>query len=369
MEQCAGQGTECAGATFGGPNQECYLYSKMLAADAPAYPIMAAVRTSNEEGVLNRREILVNGAFDGSLSPWTSGTGNAENQFSANGNAAIVVVPPGDSNTLSQEIEQPAVGNAAYYFFMDVNVGASAPPPRRKRQAQNSPVSCQIDVQNAIGDLFYRQILGVTTAGVNTVYGSGTIRQGGVLNLVVNVQCSGTVNSVIRLDNISFFVFQPTGGSDPNCSSDTSILQNGGFDTAFPPWTTSQGSSTSAQFSVSGGQALVNYVANANTNDDLARIAQSATIPTDTSYLITADLFFTIGAGGSCDVGFGNEFEVLYPTGQITTSQALPIRYDGVSDIASSQFAITISCSGPNVSRVSIDNVALILNPGQSCSP
>lgn len=369
MEQCAGQGTQCAGATFGGPNQDCYLYSKMLPADAPNYPIVAAVRTSNQDGATERRQILLNGGFDGgSLSPWTSGTGNAGNQFSVNGNAAIVVVPSGDSNTLSQAIGDPAVGNAAYYYSMDVNVGASVPPPRRKRQAQNSPVSCQIDLQNAVGDTFYRQVLAVTTAGVKTVYGSGTIRQGGILNFVVNVECSGSADSVIRLDNISFFVFEPTGGFDQDCPSDTSILRNGGFDTAFPPWTTSQGSSTSAQFSVSGGQALVTYAANADNGDDLARIAQSAAIPTDTNYRITADLFFTIGSGSSCAVNFGNEFEVLYTTGQITTSQALPVSYDGMSDIASSQFAITLTCSGPSVNRVSIDNVAVILNPGQSCT-
>jgi hypothetical protein len=145
-------------------------------------------------------------------------------------------------------------------------------------------------------------------------------------------------------------------------------LQNGGFDTAFPPWITSQGRSTSASFSVSGGQANVQFAAGASTDDDQAQISQSANIPTDTSYKITADLYVTITPQGSCAVNFRNEFESLYTTGQITTSQRLPVDFDGISDIASSTFAISISCSGPDVNRVGIDTVGLIVNSGQNCS-
>lgn len=218
------------------------------------------------------------------------------------------------------------------------------------------------------GDTFYGQILGVAD-GVRTMYGSGTIQQGGISDLVINAQCSGTSDGMVSLDNVFFYVFLTTGDSNPPCSTGASILQNGGFDTAFPPWTTSQGSSTSASFSVSGGQANVQYVAGASTDDNPALISQSASIPADTSYKVTADLYLTISSQGSCAVNFANEFETLYTTGQITTSQRLPVDFDGISDIASSSFAISISCSGPGVNRVGIDSVGLVVNSGQECSP
>jgi hypothetical protein len=331
----------------------------MLQADDPTYPLVAAVRTSSATGVDDRRQIIQNGGFDGSLSPWTSGTGNTGNQFTASNNVATYAVPSDDSNTLSQRIPDPAVGNPAYYFSLDL--GAYPQDGTSPGQA-----SCQIDFQNGVGDLFYRQVLS-TTGSSKTMYGSGTIQQTGMLDVVVNVQCTGSNGGVITVDNCAFYVFQPDG-APAGCSSDTSILQNGGFDTAFPPWTTSQGISSSATFSVSRGQANVQFAAGASTNDDLAKISQSANIPNNTPYRITTDLFFSITSQGSCDVNFANEFEILDTTGQVTTSQQLPVTFDATSDIASTQFVIQITCSGPGVNRVLIDNVALVLNPGQNCA-
>jgi hypothetical protein len=331
----------------------------MLQADDPTYPLVAAVRTSSATGVDGRRQIIQNGGFDGSLSPWTSGTGNTVNQFTVGNNVATCAVPSDDSNTLSQRIPDPAVGNPAYYFSIDLGVYP-------QDGTSPSQATCQIDFQNGVGDLFYRQTLG-TTGNSRTTYGSGTIQQSGMLDVIVNVQCTGSDGGVITLDNIAFYVFQPDG-APTSCSPDASILQNGGFDTAFPPWTTSQGSSTSASFSVSAGQANVQFAAGASTNDDPAKISQSANIPTNTNYTITADLFFSITSGGSCDVNFANEFEVLDTTGQITTSQELPVSFNGLSDIASSQFVIEITCSGPGANRVSIDTVGLVLNSGQNCA-
>lgn len=370
-EQCAAAGTQCAGVTFGtfgGSELQCYLHSKMLAAEAPSYPIVAAVRTSNEQGPNVRRNIVSNGGFDGSLSPWTSTSSNSGNQFTVDENEAAARVPPGDLISLSQEIPEPAVGNAAYFFSMDIRTSASTPPPRLRRQDPTSPVSCQINLQNGLGDTFYGQVLGVAD-GVRTMYGSGTIQQGGISDLVINVQCSGTSDGVVSFDNIFFYVYLLTGDSNPPCSTGASILQNGGFDTTFSPWTTSQGSSTSAAFSVSGGQANVVFAAGAGTNDDEARISQSASIPADTSYKITADLYVIVTSQGSCAVNFRNEFESLYTTGQITTSQRVPVDVDATSDIASSVFAITVSCSGPGSNRVEIDTVGLVVNSGQECSP
>lgn len=371
-EQCAAAGTQCAGVTFGtfgGSELQCYLHSKMLAAEAPSYSIVAAVRTSNEQGLDVRRDIVANGGFDGSLSPWTSTSSNSGNQFTVDENEAAARVPLGDSLSLSQEIPVPAVGNAAYFFSMDIRTSVSTPLPRLRRQASTSPVSCQINLQNGLGDTFYSQVLGVAD-GLRTMYGSGTIQQGGISDLVINVQCSGTSDGVVSFDNIFFYVYLTTGDSNPPCSTGTSILQNGGFDSStFSPWTTSQDSSISAEFSVSGGQAIVEIAAGASTNDGEARISQSANIPADTSYKITADLYVIITRQGSCAVNFRNEFEILYTTGQITTSQRVPVYVDATSDIASSVFAVTVSCSGPGNNRVEIDTVGLVVNSGQECSP
>ena len=370
-EQCAGQGTQCAGVTFGtfgGSELQCYLHSKMLASGAPSDPIVAAVRISNEQGRDARRDIVQNGGFGESLSPWTTSFTSTGNQFTVVDSAATALIPSGASISLSQEIPEPAVGNAAYFFSVDIGISASTPPRRLRRQASISSVTCQINLQNGLGDTFYNQVLRIAD-DARTMYGSGTIQQGGISDLVINVQCVGTSDSLVSFDNVLFYVFLTTGDLNQPCSTGTSILQNGGFDTAFPPWTTSQGVSTSASFSVSAGQANVAFAAGARSDDDEARISQSANIPTDTSYKITADLYITITSQGSCAVNFENEFESLYTTGQVTTSQHLSVDFDGISDIASSTFAIAISCSGPGINRVGIDTVGLVVNSGQNCSP
>jgi hypothetical protein len=290
----------------------------MLPAETPSYPIVAAVRMSNAQGLDVRRNIVQNGGFDGSLSPWTSGSTDDGNQFTVVNNVATTLVSSGDSITLSQGIPDPAVGNAAYFFSMDIGTTASTPPPRIKRQTSTSPVSCQIDLQNALGDTFYSQVLDVAD-GLRTMYGSGTIQHGGIVNLVINAQCSGTSDGIVSFENVVFYAFVANSDSNPDCSSDTSILQNGGFDTDFPPWTTSQGSSTSASFAVSGGQAIIQYAAGASAEDDEAQLSQSADIPFNTGYTITADLYVTLKSQGSCSVEFRNEFESLYNTGQIST--------------------------------------------------
>jgi hypothetical protein len=127
----------------------------------------------------------------------------------------------------------------------------------------------------------------------------------------------------VSFENVVFYAFVANSDSNPDCSSDTSILQNGGFDTDFPPWTTSQGSSTSASFAVSGGQAIIQYAAGASAEDDEAQLSQSADIPFNTGYTITADLYVTLKSQGSCSVEFRNEFESLYNTGQISTTREL----------------------------------------------
>ena len=340
----------------------------MLPAATPSYPIVAAVRTSNEQGPDVRRNIVQNGGFDGSLSPWTSGSTNTGNQFTIVDGVATAIVPSGDSITLSQEIPQPSVGNDAYFFSMDIRTTASTPPARAKRQTSTSPVSCQINLQNTLGDTFYSQILDVAD-GFTTMYGSGTIQHAGSSNLVINAQCSGTSDGDVFFDNIFFYVFQASSDSNPDCSSGNSILQNGDFDNSLPPWDVFQGSSTSASFSVSGGQANIQFTAGASPDDDEAQLKQPADIPNNTGYTITANLYITLTSQGSCLLEFRNEFESLYSTGQISTSQQLPISVDGTSDIASSVFAITLSCSGPGVNRVGINTVSLVLKSGQNCSP
>jgi hypothetical protein len=87
-EQCAAAGTSCAGVTFGsfgGSQQLCYLYSRMLASEAPEYPIVAAVRTSNSDGAPGRRQILQNSGFDGTLVPWMSGRTASGSEFTIEG--------------------------------------------------------------------------------------------------------------------------------------------------------------------------------------------------------------------------------------------------------------------------------------------
>lgn len=381
MEQCAGRGTECAGVTFGGiddlPNQ-CYLHERMVASDgASSSSVVAAIRTSNEEDLAERRQTVENGDFDGPLDPWISSQRTAVNAFEAKNNAAVarlalaspaadIGAPANEAVFLRQEIGQPVASNTGYYVTMDVSIEVVPDPGRRKRQNSSSDVTCQIDVQNGLGDFFYSQTLTPFT-GMRKESGSGTTQNGGVGNIIINAACEGSADIEVSFANFAFFVFQTTNGPN-DCEPDVSVLQNGNFDSDFTPWTTSQGSSTSASFSVSGGQAIVQFSANRPEGEDDARIAQAVRIPRDTPYTLTADLFFTIPSG-SCNVAFRNELEAIYYTGQVTSSQRLPVRFDSETEINASEFAITVNCysAAGAFMRVGIESVGLVLNPGQTC--
>ena len=370
-EQCAAAGTSCAGAafgTFGGSRQQCYLYSKMLSTDAPAYPIVAAVRTSSSDGALSRRQILQNGGFDGTLTPWTSGQAASGSNFTVDSNTALVRLSLAtraantgadveDSIRLQQQISDPVEANTAYFTSLDITV--------EPVQASGNQVSCFITLRSAEGDTYVSRTLG-DTAGPRTVYGSGTVQESGIQVMLINALCTGSRDVVVRFDNVAFSAFEPDG-SGQGC--DTSLLTNGNFDSELPPWTTSQAdTSKSASWSVSGGQAIVRWAANTGMNDAPANLAQSIAMPANQLYRITAQLVFTI-ASGSCSVGFGTEIETLYFVGQIDRTQTLPVTFDGTSEIQASRSIISITCYSPTggINSVGIDSVALVMNPGAEC--
>jgi len=368
-EQCAAAGTACAGVTFGffgGEQQQCYLYTRMLASEAPAYPIVAAVRTSNFEGALGRRRILRNGGFDGALSPWTSGQTASGSEFTIKNNAANVVMllttraanngaAVVDSVTLEQQISDPADANVGYYTSLDITV------------TSDRPVECQINVRSVSSGESFFGLFVRNTVGPRTVYGSGTTQLPDVSTILMNVDCNGTRDVEVQLDNLGFWSFEPDN-SGSGC--DTSLLTNGNFDSSLSPWIPAQGgTSTSATWSVSDGQVIVRWAANTGINDAPATLTQSIDMPgSDTPYRITADLVFTI-ASGSCSVGFGTEIETLYFNGQTAQSGRVPITYDGISEIQARQFVISITCYSPTggINSVGIDSIELVMNPGADC--
>lgn len=338
----------------------------MLASDAPAYQIVAAVRTTSSEGVPGRRQILRNGGFDGTLSPWISSQTESGSEFTINDDSASVVMSLASgkralarralgSIILQQEIIDPAEANLGYYTSLDITV------------TSDSPVECQLFVRSVSGggDTYVKLII-PNTGGPMTIYGSGTTQVPGVSTILINVDCVGENDVEIQLDNLSFWSFEKDS-SGPSC--DTSLLTNGDFDDSLSPWIPSQdGTSASASWSVSDGQAIVLWAANAGLTDSPARLTQSAVIPANLDYRITAQLVFNI-ASGSCSVVFGTNIERLDNTGQITQSGRRPISYDGFSDVQSSQFYVAVSCYSPagDANNVGIDSVALVLNPGAKC--
>jgi hypothetical protein len=377
-EQCAAAGTSCAGVTFGsfgGSQQLCYLYTRMLAtSEAPEYPIVAAVRTSNSDGALSRRQILQNGGFDGTLTPWTSGQTANGAEFRTVDNTAYVRMTLAnagadveDTIVLQQQISDPVGANSAYFTSMDITVEPifTGPAPR-KRQSSESQVTCSITLRSAEGDTYVSQTLD-DTEGPKTVYGSGTVQEAGIQIILINAVCSGSRNVVIRFDNVNFSALEAEI-SEPGC--DTSLLKNGDFDSELAPWTASQGSFNSASVAVSGGRAVVTWSRNAGAEDDIVRITQSSVaMPGENQpYRIIAQLIITI-ASGFCEVGFENELERLYFTGRIEGSQTLSVTYDGFSEVPSSQFAVTVKCYSPDggINSVGIDSVALVMNPGAEC--
>jgi hypothetical protein len=377
-EQCAAAGTSCAGAafgSFGGSQQQCYLYSKMVAAEAPAYPIVAAIRTSSSDGAIGNRQVLQNGGFDGTLTPWTSGQTASGSGFTVVDNTATIRMSLAaraastganaeDSIVLQQQIRNPVDADNGYFLSMDVTIQPVLTGPTKKRQASNSQVTCTILVRSGAGDTFVSQVLGDAT-GPRTIYGSGTTQAAGIQIMLINVVCRGTRDVVVRFDNIKFSVFEPDNSGS---SCDTSLLKNGNFDSQLAPWTFSQGASTSASVAVTGGQAVVRFGANTGINDAPARLTQSITMPAGQAYRITAQLVFTI-ASSSCQVDFRDEHGRLTNTDQIDRSQTIPFVYNDVSDIQATNFTISVSCGSPNggVNSVGVDSVALILNPDEEC--
>lgn len=365
-EQCAAAGTACAGATFGfsgGSQQECYLYTRMLASETLAYPVVAAVRTSGPGGASDRRQVLQNGGFDGALSPWSSERTASGSEFTVLNNTATVVMSlaeraaiagtaVSDSTSLQQEIGEPAGAGIGYSTSLYVTV------------TSDSQASCQIIIRSGNGGDTYVNIITRSSAYQRTIYGSGITQEAGVPAMLINVDCTGTNDVILALDNVVFWTYE-SASSGPGC--DTSLLANGDFDSELAPWTMSQGGFNSASVSVSDGQAIVRFE-NAGRDDDPSRLEQSVEIPVDTPYRITAQLVFIV-ISGSCSVGIANEYETLYFTGQITSSQTLSVPFDGFSDIQASMFALVISCYSPDgeTNSVGVDSVALVLNPGAEC--
>jgi hypothetical protein len=270
-----------------------------------------------------------------------------------------------ESARLQQQISIPVGANTAYFTSMDITIepDLTGPVPR-KRQASGQ-VSCIVTVQSLGGDYYVNEVLG-DTKGPKTIYGSGTTQEAGIQTMLISVVCSGSLDVVVRLDNLAFSVPEPVS-SEPGC--ETSLLTNGNFDSELSPWTFSQGASTSASVAVSGGQAVVRFGATTGVSDAPARLTQEITMPANQAYRITAQLVFTI-ASSSCSVVFANDLERLAHTDQITQSQTIPFTFDDVSDIQATMFTIAVSCGSPGngINSVGIDSVALVLNPGAECS-
>jgi hypothetical protein len=326
----------------------------MVAADTPAYPIVAAIRTSSSEGAIGNRQILRNGGFDGTLTPWTSGQTASGSGFMVVDNAATIRMSLAaraastganaeDSIVLQQQISDPVGADTGYSMSMDVTIQPVLTGPTRKRQASNNLVTCTVLVRSGAGDTFVSRVLG-DTAGPRTIYGSGTTQAAGIQIMLINVVCRGSRDAVVRFDNINFSAFEP---EDSGSSCDTSLLTNGNFDSQLSPWTFSQGASTSASVAVSGGQAVVRFGANTGINDAPARLTQNITMPANQAYRITAQLVFTI-ASSSCQVDFRDNYGRLTNTDQIDRSQTIPFTFHAVSDIQATSFTISVSCGSPN---------------------
>jgi hypothetical protein len=317
------------------------------------------------------------GRFDGTLAPWTSEPVASGPQFTIADNTATVrmslAARAASSGTnveefaeLQQQISNPVGANTAYFTSMDITIepDLTGPVPR-KRQASGGQVSCGVSVQSLGGDYYVNEVLGDTT-GPKTIYGSGITQEAGIQTMLIIVVCRGSLDVVVRFDNLAFSGFEPVS-SEPGC--ETSLLTNRNFDSELSPWTFSQGASTSASVAVSGGQAVVRFGATTGVSDAPARLTQEITMPANQAYRITAQLVFTI-ASSSCSVVFRNDLESLANTDQIGRSQTLPFTFNSASDIQATMFTIAVSCGSPGngINSVGIDSVALVLNPGAECS-
>lgn len=347
----------------------------MIETYGAAPDVVAAVRETGPGGLLSRRNLVVNGGFDSSLSPWTSSTGDYGAAFVAsNGNAsALFALNPIRPRqrvkrshvrsiilSLTENYADPLMEDSPYFMSLDLGI----------LKSQSSSVSCQFIIYDGIGDTFYSQFVPNVLTSVRTIYGSGTTTSGSITQLLFYVQCSGSVDITVSLDNAFFGIFPYSAGTGI-CTPSGQVLQNSGFDSVFTPWVTSQGSAVSASFSIDNNRALVSFDVGRGTGDDPARLAQALVIrpsPTYPSYHLYAYLRFERTAG-SCSVNFRTDVDQIYNTGQITTTRFLEVNYRGSFGISSDEFWVVLDCYPGGDARIYVDTVALYIDPDPDCRP
>ncbi|KAM0721014.1 hypothetical protein Q7P37_003299 [Cladosporium fusiforme] len=377
LELCADQGTACAGIIYeitNDPSVQCRLQSRMQPLATSATGIASAVRVTGEGGTASRQQPVQNGGFDTNLDPWFSTTTDTGQRFAFHDNAARALFDltsgparlrarqafRGDSLILEQDFPQPITGNLAYYLSFDL--GFELIPPGQPGQVQ-----CQIYAQNGLGDLYTNLVVYVAN-GVNKLYGSGT-SSGSFPRILINVYCSGSADFYVIIDNFIFDIYPTTGGTTPEtCNNNQQIIQNSNFNFGLDPWTFSQRTSTSAEFSFFGDRARVAFSALRGSSDDPVEVSQAISVPAGTRYTAYVDVYYTVPILGSCSFDLRNDMETLYFSGQIFENGWIPITTSGTFEIGATALVLRIDCF-PGNSHVDFDNVYLYLNPGPDCPP
>lgn len=352
----------------------------MLASDTPAYEVVAAVRTTGPSNSPFRQQFVKNGGFDDGLTSWESGTSIYGAQFAVIDGSAEVFLPlvsqeiPGQGNgipggrrlatraaqedtiTLQQTFTGSTFENNPYYMSFDIAF----------KGAPLGVVNCQIIVTNGIGDVFFELPI-TANPGTTTMYGSGSILFGSTPRITFNIDCIGSSDVFVRLDNVLFNTFAVSYGTG-TCNANRQVIQNPNFDDGLALWTTSPGVDNTASFSMFGHRVRASFSLARGSSDAPGKISQTVNLPANTPYTFYADLFFTIDSG-TCAVSFGTDFENIYFTGQITSSQWLPVSERGVFGIDANAWVLSVDCYPGSGNRVELDNVYIYLDPGMDCPP
>ncbi|KAF7190891.1 hypothetical protein HII31_08050 [Pseudocercospora fuligena] len=330
IEYCSSQGTSCAGITWQASNSQCYLKTTMqMTSQGGSAPIDSAIRLTGPGGTEARVQRIVNGGFDtGLLDPWTFPSPNGAS-VDTSGLSAVVLFRADFGSATIQEPMAVAVNDIYLLTFTASFSGPSSDP-------NGYPVAAfgDISLDNYYG---YGSFSFMTNQSQIRMYTSGRLKAD-TTTLGFSLFAT-TPGSTITLDDIAFYTYSPSIGTNPLPMIPQPLIVDG------------------------------NYVMQQNTQ---LAVAMSSTIIAGQSFTFTVNFQASIAAGYYCELSLrfnlaSNLRENYEFTRQgFSTSGSYPFSYSGVVVPTGSappydSFYAELGCLG-GYSSVTLNNVYITAN-------
>ena len=261
-----------------------------------------------------------------------------------------------DYTFLTQNIS--ALGGQVYYFTFDLNLTVSD-------SGVGGYAACDVDALTDEAALYYSSYYSSYTS---SIYASGILTST-MSSLAFSIVCSGNSDVNVTIDNVAFYVYPNSSGTDPVYPVPTEVLLNNDFSSGLTPWIM-QSAGGDANFSIINEQAVFSWVnmTGDDINDQTMLLLQNfqQNLEATQTFNISADIQVTIpdDGGTECSLAMGlAEQDTTAWSADTTVATSYSVSANGTVDTDTSTLHLYVACAGDNTNAtVSIDNVYLWVN-------